>query len=134
MPLVCDFSASECYGSGLTPNVVSMDYLVVEADAVGRPRSGEVFIETWDMPLPLPKASARANGSRVDVEILNDADLEPGKVTFGFDDPTVNVTDVRISDLRHATVHTDREDLMGKTLTFDVLTLFHRHYGEALVE
>ncbi|GAA1107797.1 hypothetical protein [Kitasatospora arboriphila] len=134
MPLVCNFSASECYSSGLIPNVVSMDYLVVEADAVGRPRSGEVFIETWDMPLPLPKASAQANGSRVEVKIINDADLEPGKVTFSFDDPTVNVTDVKISDLRHATVHTDREDLQGKTLTFDVLTLFHRHYGEALVK
>ncbi|WP_433716940.1 hypothetical protein ACQP2U_43575 (plasmid) [Nocardia sp. CA-084685] len=134
MPLVSDFSASECYSSGLTPNVVSMDYLVVEADAVGRPRSGEVFIETWDMPLPLPNATARATGSRLEVEVLNDADLEPGKVTFGFDDPTVNVTDVKIQDLRHATVDTDCADLSGKTITFDVLTLFHRHYGEALIE
>ncbi|MFI8369454.1 hypothetical protein [Streptomyces sp. NPDC085466] len=134
MPLVADFSASECYSSGLTPNVVSMDYVFVECNKLGRPLSGEVFIETWDMPLPLPRARATATGGSVSVEILNDADLEPGKVTFSFDDPAVNVTAVDITDLRHATVHTDREDLRGKTLAFDVLTLFHRHYGEVTVE
>jgi hypothetical protein len=133
MPLVADFSASECYSSGLTPNVVSMDYVFVECNAIGRPVSGEVFIETWDMPLPLPGARARAAGNTVEIEILNDADLEPGKVTFSFDDPAISVTGVDIADLRHATVHTDREDLQGKTITFDVLTLFHRHYGEAVV-
>jgi hypothetical protein len=134
MPLVADFSASECYSSGLIPNVVSMDYIFVECNAVGRPISGDVFIETWDMPLPIPGARARAHGKQVEVEILNDADLEPGKVTFSFDDPTIRVTDVDIPDLRHATVRTDSEDLRGKILAFDVLTLFHRHYGEAIVE
>jgi hypothetical protein len=134
MPLVVDFSASECYSSGLTPNVVSMDYVFIEVNSVGRPVSGEVFIETWDMPLPLPKARAHAAGEQIDVEILSDADLEAGKVTFGFDDPSVTITGVDINDLRHATVHTNRKDLQGTTLTYDVLTLFHRHYGEALVE
>ena len=134
MPLVEDFSASECYSSGLIPNVVSMDYVFVEANDVGRPISGEVFIETWDMPLPLPKAKARAVGNKVEIEILSDADLEAGKVTFGFDDPAIAITDVEIRSLRSAVVSTDREDLRGKSITYDVLTLFHRHYGEALVE
>jgi hypothetical protein len=134
MPLVAEFSASECYSSGLTPNFVSMDYLYLEANSVGRPVSSEVFIETWDMPLPVPKARATSKGNAVHVEILNDADLEPGKVTFGFDDPSVNITEVEIRDLRSATITTDAADLRGKTLTFDVLTLFHRHYGETQVE
>ena len=41
MPLVAEFSASECYSSGQKPNVVSMDYLFVEAIGVGRPISSE---------------------------------------------------------------------------------------------
>lgn len=133
MPLVCDFSASECYSSGLIPNVVSMDYLFVECNEAGRPVSGELYIETWDMPLPLPRAEARGVGNSVEIKILNDADLEAGKVTFGFDDPSVTITDVRIKSLREATVLTDREDLRGKTLTYEVLTLFHRHCGEVVV-
>ncbi len=135
MPLVGDFSASECYSSGLKANVVSMDYMFTEVNAVGRPISGEVFIETWDMPLPEPKARARVEGERIEVEVLNDADLEPGKVVFGFDDPTLGITGVEVRDLRHATIRTDRkDDVRGRTLTFDVLTLFHRHYGEAVIE
>lgn len=85
------------------------------------------------MPLPLPRATAKATGNVVEVTILNDADLEAGKVTFGFDDPTITITDVSVKDLRSATVTTDRQDLVSKTMTFDVLTLFHRHYGEAEV-
>lgn len=38
MPLISEFDASECYSSGRTPNVVSMDYLFVEANSIGRPR------------------------------------------------------------------------------------------------
>jgi len=133
MPRVATFSASECYSSGLIPNFVSMDCVFVEANDVGRPLSGEVFIETWDMPLPIPRAEARADGNRVNVHILNDADLEPGKVTFSFDDPSLRIEKVDIVDLRNATVTTDRPDLTGKTLTYDVLTLFHRHYGETVV-
>lgn len=133
MPLVADFSASECYSSGEKRNMVSMDYLFLEANAVGRPVSSDVYIETWDMPLPVPEAKATGKGGTVRLEILNDADLEPGKVTFAFDDPSIGITGVDIHDMRTATVHTDAEDLSGKTLTFDVLTLFHRHYGEARI-
>jgi hypothetical protein len=134
MPLVVEFSASECYSSGTKPNVVSMDYLFIESNGVGRPVSGELFIETWDMPLPEPRATATAKGNLVAVTILNDADLEPGKVTFDFDDPGVVILDVTVHDLRSATVKTDRADLRGSRISFDVLTQFHRHYGEALIE
>jgi hypothetical protein len=134
MPLIAEFTASECYSSGAKPNFVSMDYLFIEANNVGRPVSNDIYVETWDMPLPVPRARATAEGGNVRIEILNDADLEPGKVTVDFDDPEVTVTGLEIHDMRSATVTTDSEELHGKTLSFDVLTLFHRHYAETTVE
>lgn len=133
MPLVARFAATECYGSGARPNIVSMDYIYIEADSRGAPTPSVAHLETWDMPLPIPKARATSKGSRVEVTVLSDADFEPGKVNFRFDDPSINVTDVRVTGLRTAEIETDRKDLKGKTLFFDVDTIFHRHYGEALI-
>jgi hypothetical protein len=134
MPKVAAFDASECYSNGLLANYVSMDYLYVEGDAQGRPISPLLHIETWDMPLPIPEAMARSEGSEVVVDILKDADLESGKVIFGFDDPSVNITSIEVINFRKAIVKTDCDELAGKRISFDVQTLFHRHYGEALVE
>jgi hypothetical protein len=134
MPLIAEFTASECYSSGKTPNFVSMDYLYIEANAVGQPVSSDVYVETWDMPLPVPEARAVAVENKVRVEVLSDADLEPGKVTFHFDDPGVTIVGVEMEGLRSATVATDSQDLRGKTISFDVLTLFHRHFAVAVVE
>ena len=134
MPLIAEFTASECYSSGAMPNFVSMDYIYVEANAVGQPVSGDVYVETWDMPLPVPKARATAEGNKVHVEILNDADLEPGKANVNFDDPGITITSVEIHGLRSATVTTNSDELRGKALSFDVLTLFHRHYVAATIE
>ena len=133
MPKVAAFDASECYSSGLLANYVSMDYLYVEGDSRAKPISPLLHIETWDMPLPIPEATARSSGSEVVVEVLKDADLESGKVVFGFDDPSVNITEVDILDFRKAIVKTDHHGLAGKRISFDVQTLFHRHYGEALI-
>ena len=131
---VAAFDSSECYSSGLIANYVSMDYLFVEGDPRGRPVSPYLHIETWDMPLPLPEAVAHSRGSEVVVEVLKDADLEGGKVIFGFDDPSINVMGVDVIDFRKAVVKTDAKELAGKRITFDVQTLFHRHYGQALIE
>lgn len=133
MPKVAAFDASECYSNGLLANYVSMDYLYVEGDSRAQPISPLLHIETWDMPLPVPEAIARSSGSEVVVEILKDADLESGKVVFGFDDPSVNITETEIVNFRKAIVKTDRKGLAGKRISFDVQTLFHRHYGEALI-
>jgi hypothetical protein len=134
MPLIAEFTASECYSSGVTPNFVSMDYLYIEANAVGQPVSSDVYVETWDMPLPVPEARAIAEGNKVHVEILTDADLEPGKVTVNFDEPGITITDVEIHGLRSATVTTDSDELHGKALSLDVTTLFHRHYAAATIK
>lgn len=134
MPLIAAFDASECYSSGLRPNYVSMDYLYIEADNEGHPISPILHLETWDMPLPVPLATAVAHGSEVLLTVLNDADLEPGKVVFDFQDPAIHILDVKIRDLRHAVIQTDAKELAGKRLCYDVHTLFHRHFGEAVVD
>lgn len=133
MPLVAGFTASECYSSGQKPNMVSMDYLFLEANDLGDPITSRLHFETWDMPLPLPKATARARGSKVELNIEADCDLEPGKVRVSFDDPAVVVTNVTIKGLRSAVIETDAKDVKGKVLAYDVLTLFHRHHGEVVV-
>lgn len=134
MPLIAEFTASECYSSGVKPNFVSMDYLYIEGNAAGKPVSSDIYIETWDMPLPVPEARAIVEGNKVRLEILNDADLEPGKVTVDFDDPEIAITGLEIHDLRSATIMTNSENLAGKGLSVDVLTLFHRHYVAAVAE
>ena len=134
MPLIAAFSASECYSSGVKPNMVSMDYLFLEANDRGDPVTPRMHIETWDMPLPLPKATAKATGAKVRLEIQADCDLEPGKVRIAFDDPAVVVTKVDINGLRTAVIETNAANLKGKILAYDVLTLFHRHHGEVLVQ
>ena len=133
MPLIRSFAPSACYSSGLKDNVVSMDYLFFESDPQGRILSPELYFETWDMPLPLPQGEATSRGSAVEVRLTADADFEPGKVMFGFDDPTIEITEVKIGGMRSATVSTNADDLAGKTLTYDVLTLFHRHHGQIVI-
>jgi hypothetical protein len=86
------------------------------------------------MPLPLPKAKAVSHGSEVVLTVLKDADLEPGKVVFDFSDPTINIRDVKINDMRNAVIKTDATHLSGKRLSYDVHTLFHRHFGETVVD
>jgi len=134
MPQVAAFDASECYSSGLRANYVSMDYLYVELDVEGRVVSPFLHLETWDMPLPLPQAKAECRGSDVVLTVLKDADLEPGRVVFSIDDPNVNITEARVENLRSAVIRTNSRELAGKKVSYDVHTLFHRHYGEAVIQ
>jgi hypothetical protein len=133
MPLISVFATTECYTSGLKPNYVSMDYLYLETDTGGFPISPRLHFETWDMPLPVPTISAIRKGSEVLVTVQADTDLEPGHVTFSFDDPSIQITDVEVTGLRTATVKTNTAELAGKTIQVDVDALFHRHYGEAVI-
>lgn len=134
MPLVSAFATTECYTSGLKPNYVSMDYLYLETDADGLPISSRLHLETWDMPLPVPTITAVSKGKEVSVTVEADTDLEPGHVTFSFDDPSITVTDARVTGLRTAAVTADTDKLKGKSLQVDVDALFHRHYGEATIQ
>ncbi len=133
MPLIAAFASTECYTSGLKPNFVSMDYVYIEADSVGRPISSDLHMETWDMPLPVPQVAATSKGSRVEIKALTDMDLEPGQVSFSFGDPSIRITDAKVTSLRTAVVETDAKDLKGQTVRLDVDSLFHRHYAEAVI-
>ncbi|KPL86925.1 hypothetical protein [Herpetosiphon geysericola] len=90
--------------------------------------------ETWDMPLPLLQATAKSKGASVAITIQSDADVEPGKVVFNFDDPSIVIINSTITSLRTATLETNTPKLSGKKISFDVLTLFHQHYGEAMID
>lgn len=133
MPLIAAFATSECYTSGLKPNYVSMDYLYLEADSLGRPINSRLLLETWEMPLPVPQIVAKSKGSHINVEIIADTDVEAGQVTFSLDDPSIVVTNTKVTSLRTAVVDTNTTDLAGHTLRVDVDALFHRHYGEAII-
>lgn len=133
MPLIAAFSSTECYTSGIKPNFVSMDYIYLEADSVGRPVSSDLHMETWDMPLPVPDVKAVAKGSTLEVTAVADMDFEPGQVSFSFSDPAIRIEDVKVTSLRSAVVETNAEDLKGQTVRIDVDSLFHRHYAEAVV-
>lgn len=133
MPLIAAFATSECYTSGLKPNYVSMDYLYLETDSLGRPINSGLHLETWDMPLPMPQIVAKSKGSQIYVEIVADTDVESGLVTFSFDDPSITIKDTKVTSLRTAVVDTNTSDLAGHTLRVDVDALFHRHYGEAII-
>ena len=134
MPLIAAFASTECYTSGLKPNFVSMDYIFIEADAVGRAISADLHFETWDMPLPIPQISAKSRGTKVHITALADMDFEAGQVGISFSDPSIEITDVKVPNLREAVVDTGSKKLKGKTVRVDVDSLFHRHYAEARIE
>lgn len=134
MPLMAVFASTECYTSGLRPDFVSMDYIYIEADAEGRPLSSDLHMETWDMPLPIPQVEAIGNGSQVEITSMADMDFEPGQVTFSFTNPSIHITDAKVTSLRTAVVNTNVEDLRGQTVRIDVDSLFHRHYAETVIE
>lgn len=133
MPLIHVFASTECYTGGLRPNFVSMDYIYIEADAEGRPVSSDLHMETWDMPLPIPQVEAIAKGPQVEIRSVADMDFEPGQVSFSFTDPSIRITDVKVTSLRTAVVNTNAESLKGQAVRIDVDSLFHRHYAEAVV-
>lgn len=132
MPKVAAFNATECYTGGKQPNVVSMDYVYLEADAEGFPLSGELHFETWHMPLPEPQARARADGSDVIVTIDKDANFIPGETIFELD-PSITVRSVEVIDDRNARVVTDAGALTGRRIGFEVRSRFYHHRGSAVI-
>lgn len=135
MPKITAYDSSECYTSGLRANIVSMDYLYLEADPDTKlPYSGELHFETWEMPLPEPILTAKANETDVSVKIESDAHFYSGQTVFDFDDPAINITKVDFVDNRTVTISTDSALLVGKRLSFEARTLFYHHAGSVVVE
>jgi hypothetical protein len=65
MQQIYAYRQSECYARGARPNTVSMDYIFVETDDAGRPLSSEMWLATWDMPLPEPVLSYDLTGDKL---------------------------------------------------------------------
>lgn len=128
------FRATECcYTRAQSANMVSMDYLFVESNDEGDPVSSTLWLETWDMPLPLPVLSAEASGNMIVVKILQDAWFEIGKTTFKLSDPAINIRSVAFTSDREAEIVCDSSDLTGKIIHFDMKSFLYWHAGDALI-
>ena len=131
MPMISAFRASECYTRGVTANTVSMDYLYLESTTDGRPLGGELHFEIWDMPLPLPNVSARAEGQKIVVQIEKDANFRPGETVFKIDNPTIEILEVTFQDVRHAILTTTSDKLGGAIISFEVRSTFLSSCGNS---
>ena len=134
MPKIAAFRASQCYTRGQTPNSVSMDYLYLEASEDGVPLGSELHFETWDMPLPIPTVSARADGDKIHVQIEKDANFRPGETLFYIDNPAVEILEVEFRDVRHAILTTNSHQLSGATVNFEVRSLFYHHAATTVIQ
>jgi hypothetical protein len=134
MQLMFAFKATECcYTRAQQPNTVSMDYLFIEADSGGNPVSQQLFLETWDMPLPEPHLTASVQGRTVSVTIQKDAWFHEGKTTFGIEDPRIRVESARLTGDRTAEVTFDSDELTGKVISFEMKNLFYWHAGQTII-
>lgn len=133
MAKVYALKTTQCYTRGIRPNCVSMDYLFLEADEKGASISKQLFIETWDMPLPRPIVKATARGKNIHVKIIKDGWFEVGSTTFSVDDPSVGMRDVEIIDDRYAVIKCDAKNLKGANITFTMKNKFYHHEGDAVI-
>ncbi|MCG8067983.1 MAG: hypothetical protein JAY84_08955 [Candidatus Thiodiazotropha taylori] len=134
MQRVYALKATPCYTRGKRPNMVSMDYLFIEADDEGSAISTNLFFETWDMPLPQPLSKATSSGPVIELEIVRDAFFYPGGCTFRIVDSPIQVIDVKIESERKAVITCDSEELKGEVIEFESKNTFYSHMGEAVVE
>ncbi|MBP2534875.1 hypothetical protein [Agrobacterium tumefaciens] len=134
MPQMFAFRATECcYTRAQAANMVSMDYVFIEANHDGDPLSSTLWLETWDMPLPLPKIEATSKGRTVEVSIVRDAWFEEGKTTFSISDPTVSIVSVKFIDERRALLKCDKANLKGKTVNFEMKNFYYWHAGDTVI-
>jgi len=128
MPKVMLFKSSQCYTRpGAEANMVSMDYLYLEADQTGAPVPGGPFFDTWDMPLPEPVLTAKAKGKSVHLKIKRDGWFIEGQTMFGIDDPLIKIVGVELSDGRTAVVKCDRPVPPGTKIRFEAQSRYYHH-------
>lgn len=134
MPHMFAFAATECYTRGVKANMVSMDYLFLEANGNGDPESPVLMLETWDMPLPQPtlQASSLEKGV-ISLEIGKDGLFFEGKTTFELSDPSIQILSAEILDSHNANLTVDRQDFEGVVVSFEMKDLFYFHAGRAVI-
>jgi len=134
MPKVLLFKSSQCYTRpGAAANMVSMDYLYLEADQTGAPVPGGPFFDTWDMPLPEPVLAAKVKGKAVHLKIARDGWFIQGQTMFDIDNPLIKIVAVELIDGRTAVVKCDRPVPPGTSVRFVAQSRYYHHAAATTV-
>lgn len=136
---IATFATTQCYTAGVTPNMVSMDYLYLEAIEKTQPMSGELHLETWDMPLPIPEGKAvQIDKTTIELTILNNGNFLPGGTSVNIDVSVGNIAQVTLTGERTAVVKVDllndTEELKGHTLRIESKNIFYHHAFNLKIE
>jgi hypothetical protein len=126
------FRSTECYTRGGSANVVSMDYAFVEADGDGHALSSDLWIDTWDMPLPTPVLRAQWEQDTLRVIIDRDGWFFPGQTTFELEPAITEISKATFVGFREfALQFVDPSKLQDVTLTYETRNVFF-HYKAAV--
>jgi hypothetical protein len=124
---------TECYTRN-RPNYVSMDYAFIESDESGNPVSAELWLETWDMPLPLPEIEHTWEGDRLRLRILRDGWFFPGQTSFLIEPTVAEITRADFVDYREMTLEFNApERVKGTTITFETKNVFFYYQASVIV-
>jgi hypothetical protein len=134
MPKTFSFKVTNCYTKGEKANMVSMDYVFIEADELGTPVSQRLMLETWDMPLPQPVLNAKSEGKKIKLQILQDGWFEQGKTTIWLGDPRIEIKNVNYIDDRNIEIEIDGSNAIGNKITFEMKNLLYYHHGATTIE
>ncbi len=126
-PLV--FRATECYTRGTDANIVSMDYLIAEADEDGRAISSDLWIDTWDMPLPVPIVTHSFDGTVLTIRIERSGWFFHGQTHFEITPANTFITKAEMNGFREVKLEFDDPTLVsGCEISFETKNVFY-HYG-----
>ncbi|MCV0439295.1 MAG: hypothetical protein K5880_11730 [Hydrogenophaga sp.] len=129
MQTVFGFRATECYTRGAVANAVSMDYAFVESDDAGQPVSAELWIDTWDMPLPEPVLHHTFENGVLKIAITKSGWFFHGQTVYEIEPANTFITKVTMNGLREVELEfDDPTQLPGSTVSFETRNVFY-HYG-----
>ena len=131
MPKLFCFRATQCYSRGITPDVVSMDYVFIEADDHGHPVENAIWLETWDMPLPKPMLEAKFESNKIIATLVKQGWFFPGKTTVELSDKSVEIGDLKVVDERRLEIAVNRAPTLGSSISFETHSEFYYHSGDA---
>jgi hypothetical protein len=111
-----------------------MDYAFIESDESGNPVSAELWLETWDMPLPLPEIEHTWEGDRLRLRILRDGWFFPGQTSFLIEPTVAEITRADFVDYREMTLEFNApERVKGTTITFETKNVFFYYQASVIV-
>lgn len=124
---------TECYTRS-RPNYVSMDYAFIESDEAGNPVSAELWLETWDMPLPLPEVEHTWEGDCLRLRILRDGWFFPGQTSFVIEPTVAEIAHAEFVDYREMTLEfNEPARVRGTTITFETKNVFFYYQASVSV-